>query len=359
MAANNDRFRIDSHKLIYHTRRVSDWLEGRDVYPIYMEISPSGACNHRCTFCGLDFMGYQARYLDADMLKSRLTEMASLGLKSVMYAGEGEPFLHKRMVEIIKHTKSSGIDVALTTNAVLMKEKVTDEILSDVEWIKVSFNAGTADTYSKVHRTKAADFDAVIKNMSYAYKIKKERGLRCALGMQMLLLPENIGEAVNLAAIARDIGMDYLVIKPYSQHLLSKTEVYKEIKYSDYQNLGEELKKYNTESFNVVFRVRTMQKWDDASRSYKSCLALPFWSYMDAGGGIWGCSTYLGDDRFYYGNVNENTFKEIWEGERRKKSMKWVREELDPSKCRVNCRMDEINRYLWELVNPPEHVNFI
>ena len=58
---NADGLRIDHHKLLFHVDRVSDWLKGERIYPIYMEISPAGSCNHRCIFCGLDFMGYQDR----------------------------------------------------------------------------------------------------------------------------------------------------------------------------------------------------------------------------------------------------------------------------------------------------------
>lgn len=354
-----DKYKIDSHKLLYHIPRVNDWLDGKNIYPVYMEISPSGACNHRCTFCGLDFMEYQSRYLDADVLMERISEMGRLGLKSIMFAGEGEPFLHKRMVEIIGHTRKSGIDVAMTTNAVLLNETRANAILGDMEWIKVSINAGTASTYSAIHRTKEADFKTVIDNLSNAARIRQDNGYKCTLGMQMLLLPENKDEAVTLAGIARDIGMDYLVIKPYSQHLLSKTDKYREVKYSDQLSLANTLGELNTSDFSVIFRVRTMKKWDKGDRNYTRCQALPFWSYVDAGGGIWGCSAYLGDERFYYGNIYENSFREIWEGEKRGKSLKWVQDELDSSQCRVNCRMDEINRYLWELKNPPAHVNFI
>lgn len=52
-----DKYRIDSHKLIYHVSRVNDWLNGKLIYPIYMEISPIGSCNHRCIFCAYDFIG--------------------------------------------------------------------------------------------------------------------------------------------------------------------------------------------------------------------------------------------------------------------------------------------------------------
>jgi GTP 3',8-cyclase len=354
-----DKFKIDSHKLIYHVPRVNDWLKGKNIYPIYMEVSPSGACNHRCLYCGLDFMEYKPRYLNTDTFKQRLSEMGALGLKSIMYAGEGEPFLHKDMAEIAKHTKKSGIDVAITTNGVLLKKDIINSILPDTKWIKVSINGATKDTYAKIHRCKLDNFERVIENMSYAANLKKDKGYSCTLGMQLLLLPDNYHEAVVLAKLAREIGMNYLVIKPYSQHPQSKTTKYSAIKYDQYEYLWDELKELENDGFSVIFRICTMKKWDKADKRYHQCLALPFWSYIDAGGNVWGCSVYLGDKKFLYGNIHKQTFKEIWQGRKRFDSLSWVQEKMDASKCRINCRMDEINKYLWELIDLPEHVNFI
>jgi cyclic pyranopterin phosphate synthase len=354
-----DKYRIDSHKLIYHVERTNEWLSGEDIYPIYVEMSPIGACNHRCTYCALDYMGYQTRSLDTVKVKKLLTEMGELGIKSVMYAGEGEPFLHKNMSEIINHTKKSGIDVAVTSNGVLFKKKAVDECLASITWIKVSINAATRDTYAKIHQTDPKDLDRVIKNISYAAKQRQKRKLKTAIGMQMVLLPDNIHEALLLAKKAKDIGADYLVIKPYSQHKKSITKEYENLTYSDYFHLEEELEKLNTKDFQVIFRIRTMKKLEDDPREYKRCLALPFWAYIDAGGGLWACSAYLGDERFSLGNVMEEGFEKIWTGEKRKELMDFVDNKLDTEECRVNCRMDEVNRYLWELKNPAGHVNFI
>lgn len=354
-----DKYRIDSHKLIYHVSRLNDWIKGKQIYPIYMEVSPAGACNHRCTYCGLDFMDYQPRYLDTDLFKERLLELGELGLKSIMYAGEGEPFLHPDMAALIKHTKKAGIDVSVATNGVVLKKDIVDDILEDTQWIKVSINGATPDTYAKIHRCSSDDFNRVIENMQYAAKLRQNNGYVCTLGMQLLLLPENSAEVVPLAELAQDIGMDYLVIKPYSQHPQSKTTIYSSLEYSNYEYLADELAKFNTDNFNVIFRIHAMKKWDEKRRNYQRCLALPFWSYIDAGGDVWGCSIYLGQERFFYGNIYEHSFQKIWEGEKRLESLRWIEKELDISKCRVNCRMDEINRYLWDLKNQPAHVNFI
>jgi cyclic pyranopterin phosphate synthase len=354
-----DEWRVDGHKLNYHPDRVGDWTRGVNVFPIYVEISPTGICNHRCVFCGLDFAGYENRSLANDVLRERLAEMGQLGIRSVMYGGEGEPLLHRRMAELAEHTKRSGIDVAFTTNAVALRPDVAEVIVPCSEWIKASINAGTPETYSVIHRTKAADFQHVIDNMRRAREIKDATGSRCVLGMQAILLPENRQEMTTLARVARDIGMDYLVVKPYSQHPQSHTERYRDLMYDDTQALADELSPLGGHGFSVIVRVNAIARSAENDRGYRRCQALPFWSYIDAGGGVWGCSVFLGDERFLYGNINTQTFKEIWEGERRAASLRWVAEELDPTDCRLNCRMDLVNRYLWDLRNPPRHVNFI
>lgn len=362
-----DRFAIDGHKLHFHPGRVQAWLESggdwekaKKVYPIYVEVSPSGLCNHRCSFCALDFMGYQAHQLDADLLVSRLSEMARLGVRSVMFAGEGEPFLHKRMADIALAAAGAGLDTAFTTNAVLMGRETTERMLPSVSWIKASINAGSPGTYAKIHGCKEADFDKALGNMAGAAELRARRGLKAVLGAQMVLLPENAAEAVPLARRCRDIGLDYLVLKPYSQHKRSLTRKYEDLSYERLSSIADELDALESGSFHVVFRRHAMAKHDDPDRVYTTCHSVPhFWAYVASTGDVYGCSAYLLDERFRYGSLLEKGFAEIWEGELRRRGLRCMLEELDITECRKGCRMDEVNRYLWALKHPPEHVNFI
>jgi len=387
-----DKFRIDGDKILFHPERVKNWLDsGNDwekakkVYPLYIEISPAGSCNHRCTFCAVDFIGYVKRFLDKDILNERLSEIGDLGVKSVMYVGEGEPLLHPNLSEIIQHTKgNAGIDVAITTNATPLKERFVEETLPYITWIKASINAGTAETYSKVHMTRESHFELALGNMGRASRLREKMGLRKeehTLGAQMVLLPENSMEVENLAKRSRDLGLDYLVVKPYSQGLSSITRMYEGMTYGEHMELEEKLREIETDDFKVVFRRKTMQELESEKPRYKKCQATPFfWAYIMANGNVYGCSAHIGceGDLFNYGNVNEKTFKEIWEGENRKNNFEFVRGKLDISDCRRNCRMNQVNNTLWdlnkdeeaepnsyvpltslELKNAPHHVNFI
>lgn len=354
-----DKYRIDSHKLIYHPQRVSDLLDGRTVYPIYMEISLSSKCNHSCTFCAYDYFDGRNSFINKEVLARRLSEMGESGVKSVLFSGEGEPLLHRDISEIVHITKKSGMDVAIATNGVLLNDIIAGSLLSDLTWIKISINAGTAETYAKIHNTSKTDFNLVIENISNMVEGKKRNNAKCTIGMQMLLLPENYSEAEALAKIAKETGVDYLVIKPYSQHLFSKTKRYKDIKYTDYLPLQNSLERFSDENFNLIFRIDSMKRWDQSSRNYSHCLALPFWAHIDTGGNAWGCGAYVTDDRFYLGNILKDSFQDIWNSDKRAKITDWASKELDTESCRVNCRMDKVNEYLWDLKNPSDHVNFI
>ncbi len=351
-----DNIRMDSHKLIYHPDVVARWLAGENIYPIEIEISPSGACNHRCVFCAVDYVGYQPSFLDKETILRDIAQMSKKGLKSVICSGEGEPLLNKDMPDIANGIKKCGVDVAMSTNGVLFTKEKAEECLNAFTWIRFSVASMEEKSYDQIQRGKDRDLERVKTNLSYAVQVKKEKKLKTTLGVQCLLLPENMAQLPDMAKQLQEIGVDYLTVKPYSQHLHSENTF--QIDYNAMLELEEELKEYETEKFSVYFRANAMKKMH-LKKCYKQCYGLPFMTHIDAKGNVWPCVAHIGTEAFCYGNIYEQTFEEIWEGSKRKKIIEQLNA-LDVNKvCREACRLDEINKYLNELKHPGEHVNFI
>lgn len=348
--------RMDSHKLIYHPDVVARWLKGENIYPIELEIGLTNACNHRCIFCAVDYTGYKPNKIDSKMLIKNLEELAPKGVKSIIYAGEGEPLIHTDAPDIINQTKSFGIDAAMSTNGVLLTPEVSRECLRSLTWVRFSVTGITDKTYDKIHRGSSGDLEKVLLNLGEAVKVKKDQNLNTTLGVQLLLLPDNKDEIVKMGKELRKIGVDYFTIKPFSQHPQSSNIM--QVDYKEMLELESEVKALETEDYKVYFRAHSMQKLSK-ERCYKHCWALPFMVYVDAKGNLWPCIVFMGKDELKYGNLNEDSFMDIWEGDNRKKVNKYFMNMDLEKNCRELCRLDEMNQYLNELKNPGEHVNFI
>lgn len=363
-----DEFRIDSHKLIFHPKRVIHWMEAanswekaKSLYPIYIEISPAGSCNHRCAFCAMDFMEYRARFLQPDLMREAFVDMAENGVRSVMLAGEGEPFLHRHTGRLARTAHEAGLDVAFTTNGSLLTPEAAEQILPVTAWIKTSIDAGTPETHARLHGTHEGEFARILYNLSRAVQYRDENGLSCTLGAQMLVLPDNVDEIGTLVELCRDhIGLDYLVLKPYSHHLFSNNHKYADLEYGRFLDALSALANASSERFRLIYRKDAFENQVAGRHRYDTCCSVPFfWAYLTSNHDLYACSAYLGDPRFLLGNLRQETFSDIWEGERRRTLFRMMRNDFDVSRCRLNCRMNAINAYLWNLEHPPPHVNFI
>ncbi len=203
------------------------------------------------------------------------------------------------------------------------------------------------------------------------------------VGAQMLMNPTNIHEVAAFVELMKELGCDYVVIKPYSQHRYSinkQEELFGGFTYRDALALNQRLQSFADETFHVAFRARTMENYEDPDRHYTVCQTTPMaWGYVMATGDFVSCSAYLppgiglGDQRFVLGNIKHQTFQDIWEGKKRRQNWQFVNSELDILECRKNCRMDAANRFLWDVRAlpageleqhlahdaPPKGVNFI
>jgi len=346
---------VDSHKLIYHPERVVTWYNTGDCFPIYVEIGVTNRCNHRCIFCALDWFEKDPLDIDPGVMKRALSEMAECGVKSVMFAGDGEPLLHKHICDFIIHAKNEKLDVALATNGVLFNKEKMEQVLPALSWIRFSIDAGTAEVHKKIHRGGSKDFEKVLTNIRQAVEIKKRKKLSVVIEAQFLLIPDNSDDLISFIRLFKEIGVDNVQIKPYSQHPLSKNR--HSIEYIKYNRLESAIRKFESSDFQVIFRSQTAHRLI-TKRTYSECYGLSFYALIEADGSIIPCNLFHKNPAFYYGNLNDNSFTHIWWGDKRKEINQLLRKNR-MDLCRDGCRLDAINRYLHLLKNPHPHVNFI
>jgi cyclic pyranopterin phosphate synthase len=347
---------LDNCKLQYHVDKLHQIIYGepKRVSPIYVELSPVGYCNQDCIFCGLDFKRERTKgkFIDLDVLVPLFREMAQCGVRSIMLGGEGEPTLHPNIGHIVQATKEAGLAVGITTNGVRL-----DRILSwqdSIDWIKVSVDAGDKETYCKIHRCPMEHWDMMWENVRKAAVHDK-----CVVGIQAIVLPENVYTLHNLITKASQVGARYVVLKPYSQHTMSI--VRRSVDYGDMSSVLKGLVNIGKAcAIPVIVRENAITDMEDKHK-YGICMSVPYlWAYVDSEGKVSACSCWLDDNRFTLGNVYEKNFKEIWWSKRRYELIEYMVKGMDISTCRHSCRMNECNKYLWKLVmDKPLHWEFV
>jgi len=335
--------RLDTQKLSLHPAEVSAWLNNGIVPPIYIEISISDFCNHKCLFCAFDYYN-KPSMIDPFVMNRFLSESANMGIRSCMCAGVGEPFLHPRLIDIIAST-SDRIDFALATNGVLATRDCLARILPHLKGLRFSIDSGSPESHKAIHKGKRNDYWQILKNVNDACKIKADLACDVDLMVQFLCLSENIDTLPQFIETYLNTDIDAISIKPYSKHPLSINNLSENYDTEFVQQLNDIVSQYNDR--RLLVRSSSFERAVD-SNEHNLCYALSFWGYIDGQGSVWSCGNFVGNEDYLCGNINCDSTAEIWLGSKRKAIID--RGKTIPTDCRANCRMQSCNDYLSELL---------
>ena len=115
-----------------------------DPREIYITLTAN--CNLRCKGCryGRDFM--TGAQLPWKLVRNLLDDAKELSISNIRLYG-GEPLLHRDIVRIVEYSTSIGLNVWITTNGILLKEKIDDLYRAGLRAIEVGFY-GTGESYN-------------------------------------------------------------------------------------------------------------------------------------------------------------------------------------------------------------------
>lgn len=208
---------LNSKSERYHEYRRK-WAENPvnfidEGHPLHLDIEASSACNLRCPMCARtvvvknsDNTREYSKHFDFSLYQRLLDEAAKLGVYSITLNWFGEPLTNPRIIDMIRYAKSKGIeDVIMVTNATLLTEKMSRELISSgIDKICFSFDSPYKDTYEKIRI--GASYDHVLANIRRFHEIRTEMdSMTPIMRASMVLWLEDKGALEAYTALFRDI----------------------------------------------------------------------------------------------------------------------------------------------------------
>ena len=363
---------LDGHKLMYHQDRVKEWLDGKRIAPITIDMALTQGCNYKCVYCYGQLQDNQGYVLNNKVLSRFAGDVEELGVRGISLISDGESTCSPHFYNFIKDIKSRNIDIAVGTNGVLLKEDKLKEMLSALTYLRFNISAGESKRYAEIMGCKEKDFERIKEIIKESVKIKKANDLEVTIGLQMVLMPSFKDQIIPLTKLGRDLNVDYLVIK----HCSDDEDNSLGVDYSKYDNLVDLLKEAETYSTkDYLVKAKWSKILSQGKREYIQCYGPPFMVQISGSGLVAPCGMLFNEKykKFHIGNIAEKSFKEIWNSDKYWEVMTYIgSENFDArSDCGHLCLQHKLNEYLWGLkkektrlnpINPekkPMHINFV
>jgi len=133
-------------------------------------------CPNKCLHCSSLSDENCVESLDYDKFVAVVQDASKLGAKTICLSG-GEPFLHSRIVDMIKHVASLGLQTYVYTSGIVFDERnqrasINKDIFKDIssKVTKLIFNieAATSNTYDEIMGTTNC-FKKMKRSIHYAH----------------------------------------------------------------------------------------------------------------------------------------------------------------------------------------------
>lgn len=159
--------------------------------PLNMMVEVTNACNHQCIFCAHSKMRRRARMMDLGVFEDIARQAYSGGTREIGFYMTGEPLLHRNLEAFVALSRTIGFNyIYITTNGALATlERLEALIAAGVNSIKFSINAGTRETYERVHGRD--DFVQVKSNLLAVSDYIRRNGLDVGLFVSYIICRQN------------------------------------------------------------------------------------------------------------------------------------------------------------------------
>ncbi len=330
----------------FQQARIARGLLDRKVYtgPWHVQIDLTNTCNNDCIccWCNSPLIGDKAmpkeeskQTLAYEKVISLIDELAELGTRDIYFTGGGEPFMHPDILQFMRHVKSKGIRMGMSTNFTLVTKKVAEELVDiGIDHMNLSLWSATPRMYVTQHPSKTEEtFIKMTESIDHINILKSRLGKKAPqLGMYNVINALNYEEVPAMLEYAFAHKLDDISYVPVDtipegtdqlqlqdSHLRKLNEMI-----SGFRKKSKELaKKYGhrVKFANLDIFQNRIQSSDVKESNYDgemlssmpSCYAGWSFARILANGDVNSC---LKSFKMPVGNINDDSFTNIWHGEK-------------------------------------------
>ena len=292
--------------------------------PYYLVLGTTTACPLNCVMCSRDSVISQAKRLALSDYQKLIDTIQPL---QVSVGDLGESLFDADLDKKIRYAKKQGAVVDVVTSYAISRISPQDLIESGLDVLKVSIDGATAETYEAIRGEPY--FEQALQHTRALIELRKKLGGQTPyVYLQFVLQRQSYEEMVDYVRLAAEIGADRIDYKPLIMDVertgrsrlvgdMTSDRIYALLQEADQLAVSLGLR-----TNAPVLTPTTLQRhWaiydgkDSRPQDLKRCM-LPWYStYVAADGNVYGCCILRFQDTEVLGNIHENDFASIWNGE--------------------------------------------
>jgi len=267
--------------------------------PLSFSIEPTNYCNLRCPECpsGLGTLTRPLGFLDIHNFKNFIDQIHKNSFYVQLYF-QGEPFLNKDLIEMIRYAQSKNIYVSISTNGHFISERNIDELFNNAP-DKIIFSLDGLDEKSYQSYRIGGSFAKADKALKLLVHTKAQRNHGSKIPfieLQFLVMKQNEHLVNEVIEYGEKLGIDKITLKT--------------MQITSYEN-----------ALNFLPKKEGYRRYKIGENGYKiknrlnnHCFLLWKTSVVTWDGKVVPCC-FDKDAEYEFGNVFEKKFSDIWKSE--------------------------------------------
>ncbi|MCX6567027.1 MAG: radical SAM protein [Candidatus Aminicenantes bacterium] len=182
-------------------------------------VEPTSRCNLSCRTCIRNTWREPMGDMSWPLFQRLVSQLKDFPhLETVMFAGFGEPTVHKDILRMIRAVKRLGLRIEITTNGTLLDRPMIDGLRRaglDVLW--ASFDSAGEAGFEDIRR--GAKFGPIVASLQELQAGNVRSRHRIRVGLSFVVMRRNVADLQYLDDLARQVGAEKVLVSnilPYS-----------------------------------------------------------------------------------------------------------------------------------------------